>query len=163
MIWGIFRLLPVNCTPNHVCSNDDGKCEAELPSDNMVMEAVYKWCEFTLLVTKQNHSDIFLPVLHIHSSGEWPLSVVVWSCHHYAVLYGFESHHSPHPSRLLVPNKLMSHCTNAADRKQTPWKCRLMSHEPSSLCQTHHRSSKREISDGGGLGGGSMALVPSTG
>jgi len=57
---------------------------------------------------------------HTASYGEWPPSVVVWSCNHYAVLYGFDSRHSPHPSRLLVPNKLMLHCINAADRKHTP-------------------------------------------
>jgi len=77
-------------------------------------------------------------------NGEWPPSVVVWPCHHYAVLYGFESRHSPHLSRL-------------------PGNYRLMSHEPSSLCQTHHRSSIQEISNGGGLGGVSMALCPPPG
>jgi hypothetical protein len=96
-------------------------------------------CNISSLCKRLSFTPRRVPV----RTGEWPPSVVVWSCQHYAVLYGFESRHSPHPSRLLVPNKLMSHCIDAADRKRTPWKCRLMSHEPSSLCQTHHRLSTR--------------------
>jgi hypothetical protein len=53
--------------------------------------------------------DCCLPSVSNGSGGEWPPSVVVWSCQHDAVLYGFQSRHSPHLNRLLVPNKLMSH------------------------------------------------------
>jgi len=60
----------------------------------------------------------------------------------------------PHPSRLLVPNKLILHCTNAADRERTPWKCRLMLHETElpvlNAPQVEHT---KRLRIGGGLGG----------
>jgi hypothetical protein len=45
------------------CSKEDGKTAAETTSDEMVMGAVQALCEFSLLVSQQNHSDRSLKVL----------------------------------------------------------------------------------------------------
>jgi len=50
---------------NPDCSTEDGKTLAEIASDEMVMGAVWALCEFSLLVSQQNHSDLFLTALDI--------------------------------------------------------------------------------------------------
>jgi len=62
-IRGIIRTLAVNCAPILDCSKDDGKTPAEIASDEMVMGAVRASCEFSLLVSQQNHSDVSLTAL----------------------------------------------------------------------------------------------------
>jgi hypothetical protein len=62
-ILGMIRRLVVNCTPILVCSKDDGKTTAETASDEMVMGAVLALCEFSILVSQQNHSDLSLTAL----------------------------------------------------------------------------------------------------
>ena len=57
------RTLAVNCAPIPNYSNDDGKSAAETASDTMVMGAVRALCEFSLLVSQQNHSDLSLGAL----------------------------------------------------------------------------------------------------
>jgi len=54
----MIRTLAVNCAPILVCSTDDGKTVAETASNEMVMGAVRALCEFSLLVSQQNHSDL---------------------------------------------------------------------------------------------------------
>jgi len=61
----MIRTLAVNCTPILVCSKDDGKTAAETASDEMVMGAARALCEFSLLVSQQNHSDLSLNALDI--------------------------------------------------------------------------------------------------
>jgi len=53
----------VNCTPISDCSQDAGKTAVETASDEMVMGAVLAPCEFSLLVSQQNHSDRSLTAL----------------------------------------------------------------------------------------------------
>jgi len=62
-IRGVIRTLSVNCAPILDCSKDDGKTAAETASDEMVMGAVRALCEFSLLVSQQNHSDLSLTAL----------------------------------------------------------------------------------------------------
>jgi len=62
-ICGMIRTLAVNCAPILVCSTDDGKTVAETASDGMVMGAARALCEFSLLVSQQNHSDLSLKAL----------------------------------------------------------------------------------------------------
>ena len=62
-IWGMIRTLSVNCAPILHCSRDDRKTAAETASDEMVMGAVWALCEFSLLVSQQNHSDLSLTAL----------------------------------------------------------------------------------------------------
>jgi len=59
----MIKALAVNCAPIRVCSKDDGKTAAETASDEMVMGAVRALCEFSLLVSQQNHSDLSLNAL----------------------------------------------------------------------------------------------------
>jgi hypothetical protein len=59
----MIRTLAVNCAPILVCSKDDRKTAAETASDEMVMGAVQALCEFSLLVSKQNYSDLSLKAL----------------------------------------------------------------------------------------------------
>jgi predicted SpoU family rRNA methylase len=61
----MIRTLAVNCAPNPDYSKDDGKTLTEIASDEMVMGAVWALCEFSLLVSQQNHSDLFLTALDI--------------------------------------------------------------------------------------------------
>jgi len=63
-IRGMIRTLAVNCAPILVCSTDDRKTAAETASDGMVMGAVRALCEFSLLVSQQNHSDLSLKALN---------------------------------------------------------------------------------------------------
>jgi len=62
-IRGMIRTLSVNCAPILDCSKDDGKTAVETASDEMVMGAVRALCEFSLLVSQQNHSDLSLTAL----------------------------------------------------------------------------------------------------
>jgi len=59
----MIRTLAVNCAPILDCSKDDGKTAAETASDEMVMAGVRALCEFCLLVSRQNHSDLSLKAL----------------------------------------------------------------------------------------------------
>ena len=59
----MIRTLAVNCAPILVCSKDEGKTAAETASDKMVMGAVRALCEFSLLVSQQNHTDLCLKAL----------------------------------------------------------------------------------------------------
>jgi hypothetical protein len=58
VIRGMIRTLAVNCAPILDCSKDDRKTAAENASDEMVMGAVLALCEFSLLASQQNHSDL---------------------------------------------------------------------------------------------------------
>jgi len=59
----MIRTLAVNCAPNLDCSEDDGKTAAEHASEEMVMGVVRALCEFSLLVSQQNYSDLSLTAL----------------------------------------------------------------------------------------------------
>jgi hypothetical protein len=59
----MIRTLAVNCAPILDCSKDDGKTAAENAFNEMVMGAVRALCEFSLLVSQQNHSDLSLTAL----------------------------------------------------------------------------------------------------
>jgi len=62
-IRGMIRTLAVNCIPILDCSQDTRKTAAETASDEMVMGAVWALCEFSLLVSQQNHSNLSLAAL----------------------------------------------------------------------------------------------------
>jgi len=62
-IWGMIRTLSVNCAPILDHCKDDRKTAAEIASDEMVIRAVWGLCEFSLLVSQQNHSDLSLTAL----------------------------------------------------------------------------------------------------
>jgi hypothetical protein len=64
-IWGMIRTLAVNCAPILDCSQDTGKTAAETASDKKVMVVVRALCEFSLLVSQHNHSDISLAALDV--------------------------------------------------------------------------------------------------
>jgi len=53
----------VNCAAILDCSEDDAKTPAETVSDEMVMGAVWALCEFSLVVSQQNHSNLSLTAL----------------------------------------------------------------------------------------------------
>jgi len=59
----MIRTLAVNSTPILVSSKDDRKTEVKTASDEMVMGAVLALCEFSLLVSQHNHSDLSLQAL----------------------------------------------------------------------------------------------------
>jgi hypothetical protein len=59
----MIRTLAVNCAPIPLRFNDDGKTEAETASDEIVMGAMWALCEFSLLVSQQNHSELSLAAL----------------------------------------------------------------------------------------------------
>jgi len=59
-IRAMIRSLAVNCAPILDCCKDDGKTPAETASDEIVMGAVRALCEFSLLVSQQNLSDLSL-------------------------------------------------------------------------------------------------------
>jgi len=63
-IQGMIRTLVVNCPPILDCSQDDGKTVAETASDEMVMGALQALCEFSQLVSQQNHSDLSLAAVN---------------------------------------------------------------------------------------------------
>jgi thiaminase len=54
----MIRTLAVNCAPILDCSKDDGKTAVENTSDEMVMGVVRALCQFSPLVSQQNHSDL---------------------------------------------------------------------------------------------------------
>jgi hypothetical protein len=56
----MIRILVVNWAPILDYSKDDGKTATEKASNQMVMGAVWALCEFCLLVSQQNHSDLSL-------------------------------------------------------------------------------------------------------
>jgi len=62
-IRGMIRTLAVNCAPILDCSKDNGKTPAETASDETLMGAVRTLCEFSLLVSQQNHSDLSLTAI----------------------------------------------------------------------------------------------------
>ena len=62
-IRGMIRSLAVNCAPILDCCKDDGKTPAETATDEMVIGAVCALCEFSLLVSQQDHSDLSLTAL----------------------------------------------------------------------------------------------------
>jgi hypothetical protein len=53
----MIRTLAGNSAPILVCSKDYAKTAAQTAFDEMVMGAVRALCEFSLLVSQQNHSD----------------------------------------------------------------------------------------------------------
>jgi len=53
----MIRTLAVNCGPILDCSQDAGQTAVGTASDEMVMGAVQALCEFSLLVSQQNHFD----------------------------------------------------------------------------------------------------------
>jgi len=59
----MIRTLAQNCAPVLVSSKDVRKTAAETASDEMVMGAAWALCEFSLLVSQQNHSDLSLKAL----------------------------------------------------------------------------------------------------
>jgi hypothetical protein len=59
-IWVMFRTLAVICAPILDYSQDAGKTAAETASGEMVMRAVRALCEFSLIASQQNHSDLSL-------------------------------------------------------------------------------------------------------
>jgi hypothetical protein len=62
-IRAMIRTLAVNCAPILDCSKDDGKTAAENASDEIVIGVVQTLCEFSLLISQQNHSDLSLRTL----------------------------------------------------------------------------------------------------
>jgi hypothetical protein len=65
VISGMLRTLPVYWAPIVVvCCKNDGKTGAETASNAMVMGAVQALCEFSLLVSQQNHFDLSLNTLY---------------------------------------------------------------------------------------------------
>jgi len=62
-IRGMIRTLSVNCASILGCSQDAGKTATETASDEIVMAAVRALCEFSLLVSQRNDSDLSLAAL----------------------------------------------------------------------------------------------------
>jgi len=60
---GIIRTLSVNRAPILDCSHNAGETAAENASDEMVLRAMWALCEFSSLVSQQNHSDQSLKAL----------------------------------------------------------------------------------------------------
>jgi len=58
------RTVAVNCAPILVCSKDDRKTAADAASNEMIMGAVWALCEFSLLVSQHNHSDLSIKALN---------------------------------------------------------------------------------------------------
>jgi len=54
----------VDCAQILVFYKDDGNTAAEKPYNEMVMGAMRALCEFSLLVSQQNHSNVSLKALH---------------------------------------------------------------------------------------------------
>jgi len=59
----MIRTLAVNCAAILVCSTEDEKTAAETASDDIVTGAALALCEFSSLVSQQNHSDLSLKAL----------------------------------------------------------------------------------------------------
>jgi hypothetical protein len=60
---GMIRILGVNGAPILDCSEDARKTAAEAASQEMVIGAMRALCEFSLLVSQQNPSDLSLKAL----------------------------------------------------------------------------------------------------
>jgi len=60
----MIRTLAVNCVRILFCFQDDRKTVAETASDEMVMGAVWALCEFSLLVSQHNNSNLSLNALY---------------------------------------------------------------------------------------------------
>jgi hypothetical protein len=60
---GRIRTLVVNCASILDCSQDTGKTAVKIPPEEIVMGAVWAFCEFPLLVSEQNHYDLSLPAV----------------------------------------------------------------------------------------------------
>jgi hypothetical protein len=60
----MIKTLAVNSNPILFRSMDDRKTATETASDEMVMGALWTLCEFSLLVSQQNHSDLSLKALN---------------------------------------------------------------------------------------------------
>jgi len=59
----MLRTLAVNYASVLICSKDDGITVAETASDEMAFGAVQALCEFSLLVSSQNHFNLSLNAL----------------------------------------------------------------------------------------------------
>lgn len=62
-VWGICRKVAITCDPLSLSSNDNEKTVVGSALDEMVIGAVYILCEFSLLVSSQNHHDLSLKAL----------------------------------------------------------------------------------------------------
>ena len=62
-IRGMIRTLEVNRDAILDCCKDDGKTAVEPASDEMVIGEVRALCQFPLLVSPQNHSDLSITAL----------------------------------------------------------------------------------------------------
>jgi DNA-binding LacI/PurR family transcriptional regulator len=62
-IRGKIRTVAVNCAPILVCTKNVGKTAVEIATNEMVLGAMQVLCEFSLLVSQQNHSDLSLTAL----------------------------------------------------------------------------------------------------
>jgi len=62
-IRGMIYTLVVNCAPSRDYSKNDRKNAAENTSDEVIIGAVRALCQFPLLVSQQNHSDLSLKAL----------------------------------------------------------------------------------------------------
>jgi hypothetical protein len=65
----MIRTLAVNCAPNLDCAQEAGKTVAETASDEMVMGAVQALCQFSPLISQQNHSELSLAALDDELKG----------------------------------------------------------------------------------------------
>jgi len=59
----MIRTLAVNCAPILDCPKDDRKTVSENAFDEMVMGAVWPLCQFSIVVSQENHSDLSLKAL----------------------------------------------------------------------------------------------------
>jgi len=59
----MLRTLAVNCAAILDCAQHVGNPAAETASNEMVMGAVWALCEYSLLVSQQNHSELSLAAL----------------------------------------------------------------------------------------------------
>jgi len=59
----MIRTLSGNCASMLLCSKDDGKTVDETAFNEMVMREARALCQFSLLVSQQNHSDLSLEAL----------------------------------------------------------------------------------------------------
>jgi hypothetical protein len=60
----MIRTVAVNCPAILDCSKDDGKTVSKISSNEMLLGAMWALCEFSLLVSQQNHCDLFLTALN---------------------------------------------------------------------------------------------------
>jgi hypothetical protein len=62
-IQGMIRTVAGNCAPDLNCSKDDGNAGMQKNFEEIVMGAFWALCEFSLLVSQQNHSNLSLTAL----------------------------------------------------------------------------------------------------